>query len=151
MGHHCMSAPPEEPALSKQIHPARMGARTSAWWSDLTREHGYESLRVEGEIPDHLNGTLYKTGPALTQRFGRPYHHVFEGDGAICATRIQQGEVQGAHKLLRNNGFIAEERTGRPLFQSAVPHVVNVFNMLRGRGKNTATPTSCTGTTRSSA
>jgi all-trans-8'-apo-beta-carotenal 15,15'-oxygenase len=124
--------------MSKQIHPARMGARTSAWWSDLTREHGYESLRLEGDIPDDLSGVLYKTGPALTERFGRPYHHVFEGDGAICATRIHDGEVEGAHKLLRNDGFIAEERAGRPLFQSPVPQIVNIFNMLLGRGKNTA-------------
>lgn len=132
------SAPVEVSSMSKQVHPARMGARTSSWWSDLTREHGYESLQIEGEIPDHLTGTLYKTGPALTQRFGRPYHHVFEGDGAICATRLHDGEVEGAHKLLRNDGFIAEERAGRPLFQSAVPHFVNVINMLRGRSKNTA-------------
>jgi all-trans-8'-apo-beta-carotenal 15,15'-oxygenase len=114
-----------------------MGAKTSRYWSDLTREHGYEALKVEGEIPPALSGTLYRTGPALTQRFGRPYGHVFEGDGAICAVRLGDGNALGAHRLLRGEGFVKEERVGRPLYQTATSWPRQVANSLLGRAKNT--------------
>jgi all-trans-8'-apo-beta-carotenal 15,15'-oxygenase len=122
---------------SNATHPARMGARTSSWWSDLRREHGYEALRQEGRMPEVLDGTLYRTGPALTQRFGSPYHHVFEGDGAISAMRIKDGGTQGAVRLLRGEGFVAEERAGRPLFYSAAPKLRQLTNNLLRRSKNT--------------
>jgi all-trans-8'-apo-beta-carotenal 15,15'-oxygenase len=124
-------------AAAGQLHPARMGAKRSAWWSDLPREHGYEPLRIEGQVPDCLRGTLYRTGPALSQRFGVPYGHVFEGDGAICANRIADGQVEGAVKLLRSAGYLAEERAGRPLYQSAISRPRQIANNLLGRGKNT--------------
>ncbi len=124
-------------APSRSIHPARMGARTSPWWSDLPREHGYEELRIEGEVPASLRGTLFRTGPGLTQRFGSPYGHVFEGDGALSANRFADGRVEGAVKILRSAGYLEEERAGRALYQSAVSKPRQILNMLTGRGKNT--------------
>jgi len=121
----------------RSVHPARMGARTSSWWTDLTREHGFESLEIEGQLPAELNGTLYRTGPALSQRFGSPYGHVFEGDGAVSAFRIGDGQVAGAHRLLRSAGYVEEERAGRALFQTAVSWPRQLANNLRGRSKNT--------------
>jgi len=124
-------------AKSRSIHPARMGTRKSKYWSDLTREHGYEPLAIEGEIPEDLAGTLYRTGPALTQRFGRPYGHVFEGDGAICATRLAGGRAAGAVRLVRGDAFLAEERAGKALHYSAASWSRQVANNFLGRGKNT--------------
>lgn len=123
---------------TRGVHPARMGAKTSAYWSDLTREHGFETLKVEGDLPGELRGTLYRTGPALTQRFGRPYGHVFEGDGAICAVRMEDGSATGAHRLIRSEGYLAEEAAGRALYQSAVSWPRQLANNFRGRFKNTA-------------
>jgi all-trans-8'-apo-beta-carotenal 15,15'-oxygenase len=114
-----------------------MGARMSSYWSDMTREHGFETLKVEGRLPAELDGTLYRTGPALTQRFGKPYGHVFEGDGAVSAFRIGGGRVEGAHRLLRSAGYVEEERAGRALYQTAIPWHRQVANNLRGRFKNT--------------
>jgi len=124
-------------AKSRSIHPARMGARRSPWWSDLPREHGYEPLRVEGAVPASLRGTLYRTGPGLTERFGSPYSHVFEGDGAISANRFEDGRALGAVKILRSAGYLAEERAGRALYQTAVSKPRQIANNLLGRGKNT--------------
>ena len=124
-------------APSASTHPARMGARTSPWWSDLPREHGYEPLRIEGDMPASLRGTLFRTGPGLTQRFGANYGHVFEGDGALSAHRIEDGQVDCAVKILRSAGYVEEERAGRALYQSAVSWPRQVMNNLRGKGKNT--------------
>jgi len=129
-----------EAPLSKHrrpLHPARTDSPRSGYWADLPREHGFEPLRVEGEIPAHLRGTLYRAGPALTGRFGRPYEHVFEGDGAICAIRIGEGTATGAVRLLRGDAFLEEERAGRPLYYSAAPWPRRLLNNLRGRAKNT--------------
>ena len=122
---------------SRSTHPARMGARTSPWWRDLPREHGYEPLRIEGDLPASLRGTLYRTGPGLTQRFGSPYGHVFEGDGALSANRFGDGRAEGAVKILRSEGYVAEERAGRALFQTAVSKPRQIANNLLGRAKNT--------------
>jgi all-trans-8'-apo-beta-carotenal 15,15'-oxygenase len=124
-------------ATTANTHPARMGAQKSPWWSDLPREHGYEPLRVEGDVPASLRGTLYRTGPGLTQRFGAPYGHVFEGDGALSANRFADGRVDGAVKILRSDGYLAEEQAGRALFQTAVSKPHQIANNLRGRAKNT--------------
>jgi len=115
-----------------------MGAKTSPYWSDLTREHGFEELEIEGELPEDLSGVLYRNGPALTQRFGKPYGHVFEGDGAICALRLGDGRATAAYRLLRGDGFVREEQAGRPLYQSAASWPRQMANSLRGRMKNTA-------------
>jgi all-trans-8'-apo-beta-carotenal 15,15'-oxygenase len=115
-----------------------MGATTSPMWADLTREHGFEPLRVEGELPSELCGTLYRAGPALTRRFGRPYGHVFEGDGAICAVRLAGGTAAGAHRLVRSEGYLREERAGRALYQTAASWPRQIANNVRGRWKNTA-------------
>lgn len=122
----------------QNTHPARMGAKTSSQWADLTREHGYEKLEVEGKFPHDLRGTLYRAGPALSERFGRPYGHVFEGDGAICAVRIGEGVATGAHRLIRSEGFVREEAAGQALYQTAVSWPKQVANNLLGRAKNTA-------------
>jgi all-trans-8'-apo-beta-carotenal 15,15'-oxygenase len=119
-------------------HPARMGAKISPYWSDLSREHGFEPLKIEGDLPRVLCGTLYRAGPALSERFGVPYGHVFEGDGAICGVRLAGGEASGALRLVRSEGFVREEEAGRPLYQSAVSWPRQVANNLLGRGKNTA-------------
>jgi all-trans-8'-apo-beta-carotenal 15,15'-oxygenase len=132
-----MSADPQRRGNGR-THPARMGAKTSPYWSDLSREHGFEPLEIEGDLPRDLCGTLYRAGPALSQRFGRPYGHVFEGDGAICAVRLAEGEAKGAHRLVRSEGFVREERAGRPLYQSAVSWPRQLANNLLGRWKNTA-------------
>ncbi len=125
-------------ATSPQLHPARMGAKTSPYWSDMTREHSFEPLEQEGKIPRELDGTLYRAGAATTQRFGQPYGHVFEGDGAISAMRFCDGSVMGAHRLMRSEGYVREERAGRPLYQSAASWPRQVANSLLGRFKNTA-------------
>ena len=54
----------------------------------LVREHGFENLRIEGELPTDLQGTLYRAGPFLYESFGQPYSHPFEADGGIMAARF---------------------------------------------------------------
>ena len=66
---------------------------SDGYTSSMAREHGFETLRVEGELPEALSGTLFRVAPGLFESHGRPYDHPFEGDGAVCAIRFQRGEV----------------------------------------------------------
>ena len=50
----------------------------SGLYRDLSREHGFEPLKVEGRLPDDLAGTLYRNGPGAFGAFGRRYHHLLD-------------------------------------------------------------------------
>jgi all-trans-8'-apo-beta-carotenal 15,15'-oxygenase len=83
---------------------------------DLPKEHGFELLRVEGTLPEELNGVLYRIGPSLFSSFGRPYGHLFDGDGAITAVQFAQGRALGAAKLVQTEGLSRERDNGRRLY-----------------------------------
>jgi all-trans-8'-apo-beta-carotenal 15,15'-oxygenase len=106
---------------------------------DLSREHGFEPLRIEGQIPAELSGTLYRNGPALFENFGRRYEHWFDGDGAVSAVRLSGGKAEGAIKLVQSQGLAAERLAQRPLYLgygSAYPG--SLLSRLGTQGKNAA-------------
>ena len=69
-------------------------ARRFGWFEDVSREHGFELLRVEGDLPRELAGTLYRTGPGLFGSFGRSYAHLVEGDGAIVTDFVRHADLR---------------------------------------------------------
>ncbi len=60
--------------------------------------HGFEPLRLEGQLPDDLRGTLYRAGPGLFERFGTKLAHPFEADGAVTAVRLGPSGALGASR-----------------------------------------------------
>jgi all-trans-8'-apo-beta-carotenal 15,15'-oxygenase len=123
----------------------RRGSR--AWahaMTNVTREHGFEKLRVEGTIPRELVGTYFRNGPGLVELFGRPYGHWFDGDGLISAVRFSDGEAEGAARVLQTAGLLEERRRGKPYFGSygtVAPGMWNPLRALRaarGSSKNPA-------------
>ena len=92
---------------------------TAAWagaFRDLPRERGFEPLRVEGTIPGELRGTLVRCGPALMSSFGRSYRHLFDGDGAVTAVRLDNRGAHGAVRIVDTPGLVAERHAGRALY-----------------------------------
>lgn len=112
--------------------------------TDLPREHGFEPLRVEGRVPEALAGTMYRDGPGLFSRFGQPYAHWFDGDGAIAAVRFAGGQAHGAARLVQSRGLVEERARGRAYFGafgSKAPGPWNpwrTIRFLREGGKNPA-------------
>ena len=94
-------------------------ATTSLGWMaslrDLSREHGFEPLH-QGTLPAELNGTLYRTGPSLFSSFGKPYGHLFDGDGAVTAVRFREWARPRGGKLVQTEGLVKERRAGRQLY-----------------------------------
>jgi all-trans-8'-apo-beta-carotenal 15,15'-oxygenase len=105
---------------------------------NLRREHGFEPMEVEGTLPPDLEGTLYRVGPGLFERFGRRVNHPFEADGAMSAVRIAGGRAEGAVRVVRGRGFQEEERAGRHLYSSRARLVDRLPRSLRGLTKNVA-------------
>lgn len=64
----------------------------------LEREQPFRPLRIDGQVPAELNGTLYRNGPARFEIGPRP--HWFDGTGAVTAVRIAGGAAQGAIRLI---------------------------------------------------
>jgi all-trans-8'-apo-beta-carotenal 15,15'-oxygenase len=108
------------------------------WSQDLSREHGFEPLEVEGTLPTQLTGTLFRNGPGQFGQFGRRYAHPFEADGATTAVRFGGGRASGAARVHASSGLVAERAAGKMLYGLSVPWWRRVRNGLRGRMKNTA-------------
>jgi carotenoid cleavage dioxygenase-like enzyme len=121
------------------MSPLRLEQGWFSAFRDLCREHDFERLRVEGQIPDELSGTLYRNGPALFENFGRRYAHWFDGDGAVSAVRLSGGNAHGAIKLVQSKGLAAERLAKRPLYLgygSSYPGTV--LSRFGAQGKNAA-------------
>jgi all-trans-8'-apo-beta-carotenal 15,15'-oxygenase len=106
---------------------------------DLTREHAFEPLRVEGTLPPALEGTLYRNGPGRFAVGAERVPHWFDGDGAISSVRLAGGRASGAMRLVRTTGLEREERAGKRLFGGyGTPLVRPIRELLLGDSKNTA-------------
>ena len=87
-------------------------------FGEIGREHGFEPLRVEGELPPDLRGTLYRNGPGRLGLGGVPYTHWFDGDGAITAVRLGDGRAQGACRVIETRWLREERAAGRRLYRN---------------------------------
>src|SRR5262249_51818470 len=87
-----------------------------AAFQELSREHGFEPLRVEGHLPEDLRGVLYRNGPAHFKVGNERYRHWFDGDGAVSAVRFERGGAFGAIRTVRTPERAEEQKRGRILF-----------------------------------
>lgn len=87
-------------------------------FTELSREHGFEPLDVEGVIPRALAGTLYRAGPGLFSIAGHRYEHWFDGDGLVSALRLEDGRARGANRIVVSRGLEEERRRGAAYFGS---------------------------------
>lgn len=112
----------------------------------LTREHGFQPLRVEGKLPADLRGTLYRNGPSVFDAGRNP--HWFDGNGAITAVRLNGRNAEGAVRVLHaptadhdagraNNRYGAFRQAASPMQRlrtlfgaRALRHAANI-NVLR--------------------
>ena len=113
-------------------------SRDTLYRESLPYEHGFEPLRVEGELPAELRGTLYRDGPGLFELFGRRYGHPFEGDGVITAVRLEAGQACGAARIIESRGLVHERAAGRMIYGFSAPAAQRLLNVAQRRqGKNT--------------
>jgi carotenoid cleavage dioxygenase-like enzyme len=70
----------------KKVSSPFLEGNFAPWRSEDNIDH----LKIEGKIPDDLNGVLLRNGPN-PQFDPTGLYHWFEGDGMLHAIRIQDG------------------------------------------------------------
>jgi carotenoid cleavage dioxygenase-like enzyme len=71
-------------------------------------------LKISGELPRELNGTLYRNGP--NPQFDSPGAHWFVGDGMLHAFHLENGRASYRNRWIRTPKWLAEHDAGRALF-----------------------------------
>src|ERR1700730_14379299 len=71
-------------------------------------------LKIKGELPRELNGTLYRNGP--NPQFEAPGAHWFVGDGMLHAFHLENGRPSYRTRWVRTPKWQAEHDAGRALF-----------------------------------
>jgi all-trans-8'-apo-beta-carotenal 15,15'-oxygenase len=105
-------------------------------FKSLAREHGFEPLAVEGELPGELCGTLYRNGPMLFEAQGTPYVNWLDGDGGIAAVRLRDGRAEGAVRVTVTRALAEERAAGRMIYSSGFTVGPVWHKRLFGGGKN---------------
>lgn len=97
-----------------------MSSKQPAWSTAVTRVgQEFDSTALEllsGQVPDTLQGTLYRNGPARLYRGDRHVGHWFDGDGAILAVEFNQGQARGQYRFVQTAGYQAEAEAGTLLY-----------------------------------
>ncbi|MEW5299826.1 MAG: hypothetical protein WDW36_002801 [Sanguina aurantia] len=90
-------------------------------FSTQSVERGYwvEDSMVEGTIPAELEGTLLRNGPGIFEIGSRSIPQPFDGDGMVCSFAFKDGKAFFRNKLVRTEGFVAEQRAQKQLYRSA--------------------------------
>ncbi len=107
----------------------------------VTQEYANIELPlVAGNIPEALQGTLFRNGNGRFEHQGVKYDHLFDGDGMIAAFRFKNGKVTYSNRYVRTKEFEAEEQRGKMLYRSFGTNLPGGFskNLLRMRFKNAA-------------
>ncbi len=87
-------------------------------FDSIPEEHGDQPLEIEGEIPAFLHGTYYLNGPARFCRGDVRYRHWLDGDGMVCALRLQDGQARLTNRFVRCTKWVEEEAAGRALYRT---------------------------------
>lgn len=86
-------------------------------YRSLSQEYDYWIDDITGEIPQDLQGTLFRNGPGLLDINGQKIHHPFDGDGMICQISFKNGQAHFRNRFVRTEGYLAEQKAGRILYR----------------------------------
>lgn len=84
----------------------------------LPDEHSYTVDEVEGRLPAGLVGTLYRNGPGRNEVGGRPYAHLFDGDGLLSRFAFDGKQVHYRNRYVRTTHYLAERAADKPVMRN---------------------------------
>jgi all-trans-8'-apo-beta-carotenal 15,15'-oxygenase len=98
-----------------------VSAVTPDWhriFETLPDEHSYMVDEVEGALPTGLVGTLYRNGPGRNEVGGRPYAHLFDGDGLLSQFAFDGQRVHYRNRFVRTTHYLAERAADKPVMRN---------------------------------
>jgi carotenoid cleavage dioxygenase-like enzyme len=82
-------------------------------FESLDREVAIDRLPMEGKLPDWLQGTLVRTGPARFEVGSQKYRHWFDGLAMLHSYAFSGGNVAYRNQFLHSRAYEAATREGR--------------------------------------
>ncbi len=79
-------------------------------------EGTWTNLKIEGKIPRDLNGTLFRTTPGESERYGVTLKHLFDGDAYFAGWRFDEGRVSLQGRFIQTKGRLKEKEAGKMLY-----------------------------------
>ncbi len=110
----------------------------AGWKSVGTESLGPTTVEFQGRLPDGFGGTLYRNGPAWTERAGFRYEHWFDGDGMVHGWRFGEGTVTHRSRMVATPKFVREQKAGRFLYPAAGTSVPDTQPIRNNDDANTA-------------
>src|SRR5919106_1579846 len=84
----------------------------------LEGEYDYVVDEIEGRLPEGLVGTLYRNGPGKNEVGGRPYAHLFDGDGLLSQFAFDGTRIHYRNRFVRTTHYLAERAADRPVLRN---------------------------------
>ena len=119
-------------ARALEDNPALLG------WRSVQSDRLACTARIEGRLPEELRGMFYRNGPAVHERFGLRYRHMFDGDGMVQALRFDGHGVTHRARVLDTPKLVRETEAGRRLFPGFATEVEGGAAVRRPDDINTA-------------
>lgn len=85
-------------------------------FAPVDEEVDVDGVRVEGRIPDELNGSFVRNGPNPQFTPLGSYTYPFDGDGMVHRLTFENGRVSYRNRWVQTRGLGAERRAGRALY-----------------------------------
>lgn len=92
--------------------------RSMLWLAARTAsgEGAWTRLKIEGELPKNLNGTLFRTAPGMSDNFGTTLNHLFDGDAYLSAWKFENGKVSLRTRFLQTPQRAEEQAAKQMLY-----------------------------------
>ena len=119
-------------ARALEANPALLG------WCSVEADQLQCTARIEGRLLAELQGTFYRNGPAVHERFGLRYQHLFDGDGMVQAFRFDGRGITHRARVLATPKLVRETEAGRRLFSGFATPVDDAVPLRRADDINTA-------------
>ena len=81
-------------------------------------EHDYVVDEIEGQLPEGLVGTLYRNGPGKNEVGGKPYAHLFDGDGLLSQFAFDGKRLHYRNRFVRTTHYLAERAADKPVMRN---------------------------------
>lgn len=92
----------------------------------------WTNLKIEGKLPKDLNGSLFRTAPGQSERFGVKLKHLFDGDAYFAGWRFNEGKITLQGRFIQSKGRLQELEAGKMIFNEYGTNAPNPQNS----GKN---------------
>lgn len=125
---------PAQFAQGLQEHPWLLG------WRGVSSETlGPATVQLQGRLPAGLAGTLYRNGPAWSERGNLRYDHWFDGDGMVHRWHFNgDGSLTHRARMVATPKFTREQKAGRFLYPAAGTSVPNAQAVRNNDDANVA-------------